>query len=144
MRTIINLFVKNFQPDPSKTVWLVCNYVATTHVVSFFFNIVFFHCKAFASFVLQTTCASIIEVQIALSTTSWLMWSVSRRQRIGGHAGESSNVETANSHRGPRLASIRGGRRWYSHEWWSVQHGPSRTGTASWRRCTPVIPRTFA
>jgi len=32
MRTIINLFVKNFQPDPSKTVWLVCNYIATTHV----------------------------------------------------------------------------------------------------------------
>ena len=24
--------LKNFQPDPSKTVWLVCNYIATTHV----------------------------------------------------------------------------------------------------------------
>ena len=32
MRTIINLFVKKFQPDPSKTLWLVCNYIVTTHV----------------------------------------------------------------------------------------------------------------
>ena len=32
MCTIIKLFVKTFQPDPSKTAWLVCNYVATTHV----------------------------------------------------------------------------------------------------------------
>ena len=30
MHTIINLFVKKFQPDLSKTVWLVCNYVTTT------------------------------------------------------------------------------------------------------------------
>ena len=34
MHTIINLFVKKFQPDPSNTVWLVCNYVATTHVAN--------------------------------------------------------------------------------------------------------------
>ena len=27
MRTVINLFVKKFQPHPSKTVWLVCNYI---------------------------------------------------------------------------------------------------------------------
>ena len=32
MRAIINLFGKNFQPDPSKSVWLVYNYIATTHV----------------------------------------------------------------------------------------------------------------